>query len=426
MSEWESVRIADEVDIQIGGTPSRIISSFWAKKPAGTPWIAISDLKSKFVVDTAEYITDRGAQFSNVKMIPVSSTVMSFKLSVGRIGIVTRPMYCNEAIAIFLPRSERVNSRWLYHALPRAAGTVVTDTAVKGATLNKAKMAEMALNLPMEAEQISIAQVLDTLDTTIHQTEAIVEKLKQVKQGLLHDLLTRGVGANGELRPSHEQAPELYQASPLGWIPKEWESSSVEAEFFVDSGITLGQHRVPRHKPRPYLRVANVHRLKLRLKDVAFLEASDSEAAQKSLQQGDLLVVEGHASTEEIGRCAMANQEVSGFLFQNHLFRLRPKSLLNTYALLWMNSDFARAYWRTEAATSSGLNTINRTKLNNLSVAVPSNQEQELIAIIIGNMDERIHEEESSLEKFRSQKSGLMDDLLTGRVRVTPLLEAAP
>lgn len=203
-------------------------------------------------------------------------------------------------------------------------------------------------------------------------------------------------------------------------------ASSVEAEFYVDSGITLGQHRVPRQKPRPYLRVANVHRAKLKLADIAFLEASDSEAKEKSLQSGDLLVVEGHASTDEIGRCAIADQEVTGYLFQNHLFRLRPKRMRNTFALLWMNSRFVRNYWKTEAATSSGLNTINKTKLNVLSVAVPSTEEQERIAVTAETFDIRIFGEETILKKFQQEKSGLMDDLLTGRVRVTPLLEATP
>jgi len=73
--------------------------------------------------------------------------------------------------------------------------------------------------VPPLRQQQAIAEILDTLDTTIRQTEAIVEKLKQVKQGLLHDLLTRGIGANGELRPLQSQAPHRYKESPLGWIP---------------------------------------------------------------------------------------------------------------------------------------------------------------------------------------------------------------
>lgn len=282
-----------------------------------------------------------------------------------------------------------------------------------------------AIEVPADlAEQRAIAQILDTLDTAIHETEALIDKLKAVKQGLLHDLLTRGIDANGQLRPPQSEAPQLYKESPLGWIPREWEVSTVEAEFSVDSGITLGAHRVPRNNPKQYLRVANVHRARLLLEDIATLEAPHAEALSRGLHPGDLLVVEGHASTEEIGRCAIADEHVRGMLFQNHLFRLRAKRLLSAFGLLWMNSAFVRAYWRCEAATSSGLNTINRTKLNRLEVAVPPLSEQERIVSGELSFSSRLSGEEYTLEKLRRKKIALMNDLLTGRVRVTALLES--
>ena len=275
-------------------------------------------------------------------------------------------------------------------------------------------------------QQASIAQVLDTLDTAIHETEAIIAKLKAVKQGLLHDLLTRGIAANGELRPPQAEALHLYKASPLGWIPREWAASRVELEFAIDSGITLGPHRVPRFSSRKYLRVANVHRDRLVLNDIAEMEASAKEMEVRALQPDDLLIVEGHASTSEIGRCAIADESVRGMLFQNHLFRLRSRRLLPAFALMWLNSHFAQAYWRREAATSSGLNTINRTKLCQLQVIVPPHDEQLMVANREAALASRLDTEARLLAKLRTQKSALMDDLLTGRVRVTPLLEATP
>ncbi len=273
-------------------------------------------------------------------------------------------------------------------------------------------------------QQASIAQVLDTLDTAIHATEAIIAKLKAVKLGLLHDLLTRGLDANGELRPPQAEAPHLYKASPLGSIPKEWAVSRVELEFVIDSGITLGPHRVPRFSPRKYLRVANVHRGRLVLNDIAEMEASAKEMEVRALQPDDLLIVEGHASTSEIGRCAIADESVRGMLFQNHLFRLRSRRLLPAFALMWLNSHFAQAYWRREAATSSGLNTINRTKLCQLEVVVPPQDEQFMVANREAALTRRLDAEARLLAKLQTQKSALMDDLLTGRVRVTPLLTA--
>lgn len=103
--------------------------------------------------------------------------------------------------------------------------------------------------MPIE-EQQAIGEILDTLDTAIHETEAIIAKLKAVKQGLLHDLLTRGIAANGELRPPQAEAPHLYQQSPLGWIPKEWEVSTVGEQFEIQLGKMLdGQKNAGILKP---------------------------------------------------------------------------------------------------------------------------------------------------------------------------------
>ncbi|WP_367155113.1 restriction endonuclease subunit S [Methylomonas sp. HYX-M1] len=97
------------------------------------------------------------------------------------------------------------------------------------------------------AEQQKIAQILDT---AIRETEAIIAKLKAVKLGLLHDLLTRGIDANGELRPPQPEAPHLYKRSRLGWIPKDWNATPLEhvadlqvgfafkSDWFLDTGKT--------------------------------------------------------------------------------------------------------------------------------------------------------------------------------------------
>ena len=102
---------------------------------------------------------------------------------------------------------------------PKAESQAVGST-VKGIRIQD--YLSIPAHLAPTNEQPIIARILDTLDTAIHETEAIIAKLKAVKQGLLHDLLTRGIAANGELRPPQAEAPNLYKDSPLGWIPKEW------------------------------------------------------------------------------------------------------------------------------------------------------------------------------------------------------------
>lgn len=112
--------------------------------------------------------------------------------------------------------------RWLFYCL-KHFNLEKLNEATGVPSINRDMLYDVKFFKPDYASQKTIANILDTLDIQIRQTEAIIAKLQQVKQGLLHDLLTRGIDENGQLRPPYEQAPELYKASPLGWIPKEWE-----------------------------------------------------------------------------------------------------------------------------------------------------------------------------------------------------------
>jgi type I restriction enzyme S subunit len=164
--------------------------------------------------------------------------------------------------------------------------------------------------------------------------------------------------------------------------------------------------------------VANVHRDEIRLEELAYLEVLPNENVP-TLQEFDLLIVEGHANRAEIGRCAMVTAEAAGLLFQNHLFRLRPHNLNHYYALEWLNSHYAKRHWETMCSTSSGLNTINRRMLGRMFVAIPSPDEQALIARKAHGAKKRLGLEIQRLHKLRAQKLGLMHDLLTGKVPVT-------
>ncbi len=420
---FEQRPLREAIGAQLGGgTPPRAIASYWG---GSIPWASVKDFTDDgaTLASTVESITPEGLRASSSNLIPSGTPLVCTRMAVGRSALAPMPVAINQDVKALVPADGVCGPyllRLLQYIQPAAASAAIGST-VKGIRIQD----YLSLSVPLapQIEQGAIVEVLNTLDTTIRQTEAIIAKLKQVKQGLLHDLLTRGIDANGELRPPQSEAPHLYKASPLGWIPADWQASDVVSEFDVTSGLTLGPHRTPKFRPRKYLRVANVQRTRIDLADVAQLDATDAEIMTRQLLPGDLLVVEGHASTNEIGRCAMAGEAVRGYTFQNHLFRLRAIRMDATFALHWLNSAFVRSYWSVEAATSSGLNTINRTKLDRLSVAVPSLSEQQKIVAVVGGIELRVDLEEQQLAKLKAQKSGLMDDLITGRVRVTPLLQ---
>lgn len=418
---WPLVRISDLAEINIGGTPSRAAQQFWATKPEGNPWIAISDLKNKYVHDTKEHITDLGAKCSNVKLIEPFTTVMSFKLTVGRTAITTRLMYCNEAIAIFSPRNDALSGGWLYHALPRAALSVVTDNAVKGATLNKAKMAEMVVQLPPITEQCKIAQVLDTLDTAIHETEALIDKLKAVKQGLLHDLLTRGIDASGQLRPPQNEAPQLYKESPLGWIPREWETTLLGACTSWSSGGTPSRAVASYWKGDvPLLTPKDMKSFELN-DTIEHVSAAAANSGSRLMPAGTVfIVVRGmilaHSFPVVLAAGPMAfNQDVKAI---SAGAQLDPRFL--AYWLVANTDGFLRKV--TEA--THGTKKLDMENLVGFPIGLPSLQEQAAITARLEAVSDKYATETEYLSQLSEMKTGLMDDLLTGRVRVTPLLES--
>jgi type I restriction enzyme, S subunit len=426
--QWRLLRLSDHFEIAIGGTPSRSSPPYWAEKPAGFPWIAIGDLKSKNILDTKEHISELGVASSNVKLIPTGSTVMSFKLSVGRTAITSRPMYSNEAIAAFLPRSDAIDSGWLYHVLPRVASTVIADTAVKGVTLNKSKLDDMVALAPNISEQRTISKILDTLDITIRQTEAIIEKLKQVKQGLLHDLLTRGIDANGELRPPQSEAPELYKESALGWIPRGWNVSSLKEILApVDPAMRSGPFGSALLKDElvssgyPLLGIDNVQVEHFLAEFSRFVtEKKFNELARYAVRPHDLMIT----IMGTVGRCCTVPEDIGNALSSKHTWTLTLDQTKYIPTLAMLQINYAPWILKQFAEDEQGgiMSAIRSDALRKLILPTPPIEEQHEIELRLNSITNRIEAESVSLAKSKLEKSGLMDDLLTGRVRVTPLL----
>src|SRR5690606_30956314 len=156
--------------------------------------------------------------------IPLVST----RMAVGAAVLTTKPTAINQDLKALYP-ADGVEARFLIRVLkalqPRLEAVAVGST-VKGIRLDQLTGAPVLL--PTLPEQRRIAEVLDAVDQAIQQTEALIAKLEQVKAGLLHDLLTRGLDEHGELRDPVAH-PEQFRDSPLGRIPKPWSIEPIAA-----------------------------------------------------------------------------------------------------------------------------------------------------------------------------------------------------
>ncbi|MDX3713065.1 restriction endonuclease subunit S domain-containing protein [Streptomyces europaeiscabiei] len=191
-----------------------------------------------------------------------------------------------------------------------------------------------------------------------------------------------------------------------------------DAGVAIDAGVTLGAHRVPHLRPTGYLRVANVRKGWIE-GDIARLEAMERDHRRYSLTPGDLLVVEGHADPEQIGRCAMVGPEQSGLLYQNHLFRLRFDDALPEFAMLWLNSRAVRVYWKSRTATSSGLYTINSRLLEAVPFPRASRDTQDRVVGVWKAESRTLSLMRQRIAKLRLIQRAAIEDLLVGRKGVS-------
>jgi type I restriction enzyme S subunit len=270
------------------------------------------------------------------------------------------------------------------------------------------------------AVQRRIAEILSTLDEAIAQTEALIAKHQQIKAGLMHDLFTRGVTTDGHLRPTREQAPDLYKESQLGWIPKEWEVKLLGALAEIVSGVTLGaKGEISDEVGVPYLRVANVQDGYFDLTEVKTIQVSRSQFEKLQLRYGDVLMNEG-GDFDKLGRGSVWREEIKPCIHQNHVFRVRPRDgkLRSYFLAFWSQSELGKKYFVLNSKQSTNLASINSTQLNRFPVALPSAIEQEQIEARIVALNDHADSLEQEVSKLRQQKHGLMHDLLTGKVRV--------
>jgi len=148
----------------------------------------------------------------------------------------------------------------------------------------------------------------------------------------------------------------------------------------VVGGLTKNPKRVKLKEKLPYLRVANVYANELRLDEIEHIGVQDSELDKLLLREGDLLVVEGNGSKDQIGRLAIWDGSIDPCVHQNHLIKVRlVVGLMNKWVLFWLLSPVGRHFIEEVSSSTSGLYTLSVNKVGDLPIIVPPLAEQEQI-----------------------------------------------
>ena len=181
----------------------------------------------------------------------------------------------------------------------------------------------------------------------------------------------------------------------------------------IVGGIQKTPLRNPVKNIFPYLRVANVQRGALNLDEIKYFELENSDLEKWRLHKGDLLIVEGNGSPNEIGRCAIWEDQISNCVHQNHLIRIRfTENVFPNFVMKALNSPFGKNEMKKNAFTTTGLYTLSVSKISNLLFPFPPLAEQHRIVTKVQQLLQKTNELEQQVAQSQTQAQQLLQAVL--------------
>lgn len=194
--EWEEKPLKEVVDIAIGRTPPRKESKWFSTNLNDIKWLSIKDMggDSVFLFNTSEYLTKEAVEVFSIPIIPKSTVVLSFKMTVGRVGITTEDMLSNEAIAHFKFKDDTPFSKeYLYLFLRNYRYDTLGTTSSIVTAINSAMIKNLKIAVPdadiMERFKNQAQPIFDK----IYSNQEQINTLVQTRDGLLPRLMSNEI-----------------------------------------------------------------------------------------------------------------------------------------------------------------------------------------------------------------------------------------
>jgi type I restriction enzyme S subunit len=409
---WRWVRLEEDVILMSGSRPKG------GAVEEGIPSLGgehiSEDGRIIFTKQNAKYIPDKFFKLMPKGKAEVNDILINKDgANTGKVAILKVKFHPHIAINehLFILRSKKLFEQkylfyWLYSSFAQTEiRNRITGSAQPG--LSSSFIKNFFLPLHPLPEQQKIAEILETVDNAIEKTEKIIEKYKRIKQGLMQDLLTKGIDENGNIR---NEKTHKFKDSPLGRIPEEWEVVRLGEVGEIIMGQSPASALVNQEgNGIPFLQGSAEFGVKYPLPKNWIVKPL------KTAPIGSILI----SVRAPVGDINIANN-VYGIGRGLSAIKINDSKVNNLF--IWYNIYFYRNEL-VKISQGSTFEAVGYKELNNFLIPLPPLPEQQRIAEILSQIDKTIEKEEQYKEKLKRLKQGLMEDLLTGKVRVNHLVE---
>lgn len=425
MGKWNNyLKAYGNVQIINGGTPDTKTDKYW---DGNIGWLSVDDFNNgnRYVYDAKKSITKEGLKSSSTKVLSKGHLIISARGTVGVIAQLGSNLAFNQS-CYGLHSTKYWSDDFLYYYLSYISDEIksISHGNVFG-TITQDSFKDIKIPCVSEKEQAKIAEILTTVDTAINKTKVLIEKYKNIKEGLLQDLLTNGIDEKGKIR---SPKTHKYKPSPLGMIPVEWDcvelsdfvgkdrdcivagpfGSDLKVSDYCDEGI-------------PLIRLQNVGSDVFINKDIIYISREKAkELKRHSYMTGDVVLAKLGIP---IGKTAIVPDDFYNGIVVADVVRIRQNpNVFNKHFLMFMlNSEIGRRQLNSEKIGTTRPR-VNISQLKKIWVKKPKIDEQNKIGIQVFEIQSKVAQEELYMSKLQSLKKGLMQDLLTNTVSVESLL----
>ena len=380
-SDWEVKKLVDIGDIATGTTPPTN-----NKNNYGEDYFFVSpaDLgKGKYIIDTEKKLSKLG--FGISRKYPANSILFTcIGSTIGKSGISKIELTSNQQINAVFP-NDFYSSDFLFYYLSFISPKIKLGASEQAVPMiNKTEFGKTYIAIPTKTEQTLIATALSDADALISSLEKLIAKKRNIKQGAMQKLLQSKVG---------------WEVKKLGEVGECIIGLTYTPENVKESGTLV-------------LRSSNVQGCALKYDDNVYV---DSKVPEKLInKENDILICVRNGSRDLIGKCALLKGKAIGETFG--AFMSVYRSPFNEFIFILFQSEIIKK--QIDEHLGATINQITNKSLNSFEIPFPSMEEQTRIATILSDMDNEITALETKLEKYKKVKLGMMQNLLTGKIRL--------
>ncbi|KXS52562.1 restriction endonuclease subunit S [Marinobacter persicus] len=407
--EWQIKTVDEVATVFAGGTPSRSNPDYYE----GTiPWVKSGEVNTRLIYRTEETISELAVKESSARWAKRGSVLVAmYGATAGKAARLMIDATLNQAVSAINGREKTADNWFLLYAIENNTRELLNTVQGSGQpNLSGQLIKNLNLPIPPLPEQQKIAAILSSVDDVIEKTRAQIDKLKDLKTGMMQELLTKGIGSGGV--PHTE-----FKESPVGKIPASWDVVAIsECTTRFYQGINTVADKISyTDKGTPIIQAKHMTSGQLNLDDTRSVGEADYKKYKSKFQpqKNDILF----SNIGTIGKSVIIDKEEQ-FLIAWNVFLMRIEKNVTPkymhYILQYL--DWLKFY--DDLMTGNATKFVNKSALGSILIRVPPKEEQKTITLSIDSIDKKLSADGNKLQALTKLKKALMQDLLTGRVRV--------